>query len=201
LFSSFRLSYHIDSVLIPLGADPKTAFLCIAFIYLSLLNVLFAVYPTSLVLFNIETNISHALPQMPKYYNSACWMTYVDGDIFVCGDDNFCQGYNITYATWSSVPSPFVQNYVQVAVILLNGRPYVFGGQSANGLTVNTVYAYYANGTWGTRAPMPLPLRGVGAAALINSTSVALIHRTPVTHVVRNSSSVASTSGPMYFDV
>jgi hypothetical protein len=71
--------------------------------------------------------------------------------------------------------APFAGGIVDIHPVMYDAGIYAFGGQDSNGLAMNTVYVFYTNSTWATRAHMPLPLRGVATAAQMASNSVSNI--------------------------
>jgi hypothetical protein len=108
-------------------------------------------------------------------------------DVLVCGgksdDTNMlstCLLYNVTANAWTTFPSmPAVID--SFPMITLQGRPFVFGGQSQNEtlepvtfyIKLNTVYIFdTAKGVWSSRADMPVALQQHNAVATNNTTGL-----------------------------
>ncbi|CAM6004277.1 unnamed protein product [Sphagnum balticum] len=107
-------------------------------------------------------------------------MTLIGNDVLVCGGVSnthllsSCALYIASINAWAAdatiQPLPVAMD--EFPMITLNTRPYVFGGDAGNYVSVNTVYTFDTFNEWDTRTPMQQAVRSHTAVALDTNTAL-----------------------------
>lgn len=141
--------------------------------------VLIRVYVTdaSFLVYNIKTNTVQALAPMPqpmKYFGMAMVNSE---DVLVCGptqNQPICSLYVGQLNMWTSMP-PMPNNnnngLIGFPMLILQKRPYAFGGNNYYNGIANTVYTF-ETGVWASRANMTQPLAWHTAVTFDNDTAL-----------------------------